>query len=303
MCNSISLKIATDGSMIFGNQPQWALPCQMLPGFVPLGESLCDPKDVILSNCAEFVQCPDATVSKKSWKWSWQQRNDTCLSHMFSVGKGNFFPVYQGRNNLCQIAPWDSEIFAENSGAPPCPSPVVQSTELTGSIKLLCLPPEVGRCWLDKLEKGTIFHIEWKGGTNWGYSFLSRWSRIGQSLWKSYERGMHMHLPAILMWTTWDRQGINPLLTSLMPATSGSSKPHGIPGSEPILMPGCSARLSQQGGNVAESAAGTSNPGSVTKFKSNSPVPTCSEQSVVDRTPVSNSYQTCKLSLKPEGWC
>jgi hypothetical protein len=71
-------------------------------------------------------------------------------------------------------------------------------------------------------------------------------------------------------------------------------------------MPGCSARLSQQGGNVAgnvaESAAGTSNPGSVTKFKSNSPVPTCSEQSVVDRTPeVSNSYQTCKLSLKPEG--
>ena len=168
-----------------------------------------------------------------------------------------------------------------------------------------------GRCWLEKLEKGTIFHIEWKGGTNWGYSgysFLSRWSRIGQSLWKSYERGMHMHLPAILMWTTWDRQGINPLLTSLMPATSGSSKPHGIPGSEPILMPGCSARLSQQGGNVAgnvaESAAGTSNPGSVTKFKSNSPVPTCSEQSVVDRTPeVSNSYQTCKLSLKPEGWC
>lgn len=166
MCNNISLKIATDGSMIFGNQPQWALPCQMLPGFVPLGESLWDPKDVLLSNSAEFVQCPDITVSKKCWKWSWQRRNDTCLSHMFSVGKGNFFPVYQGRNNLCQMAPWDSEIFAENSGAPrapPCPSPVVQSTELTGSIKLLCLPPEVGRCWLDKLEKGTIFHIEWKG--------------------------------------------------------------------------------------------------------------------------------------------
>lgn len=65
MCNSISLKIATDGSMIFGNQPQWALPCQMLPGFIPLGESLRDPKDVLLSNSAEFVQCPDATVSKK----------------------------------------------------------------------------------------------------------------------------------------------------------------------------------------------------------------------------------------------
>ena len=39
--------------------------CQMLPGFIPLGESLRDPKDVLLSNSAEFVQCPDATVSKK----------------------------------------------------------------------------------------------------------------------------------------------------------------------------------------------------------------------------------------------
>jgi hypothetical protein len=37
----------------------------MLPGFIPLGESLRDPKDVLLSNSAEFVQCPDATVSKK----------------------------------------------------------------------------------------------------------------------------------------------------------------------------------------------------------------------------------------------
>ena len=309
MCNSISLKIATDGSMIFGNQPQWALPCQMLPGFIPLGESLRDPKDVLLSNSAEFVQCPDATVSKKKLEMKLATKEwHLSFPHVFGW-QGQFRSVSGKKRSVPNRAMRLRDIRWEFRCS--TPSPVVQSTELTGSIKLLCLPPEVGRCWLEKLEKGTIFHIEWKGGTNWGYSgysFLSRWSRIGQSLWKSYERGMHMHLPAILMWTTWDRQGINPLLTSLMPATSGSSKPHGIPGSEPILMPGCSARLSQQGGNVAgnvaESAAGTSNPGSVTKFKSNSPVPTCSEQSVVDRTPeVSNSYQTCKLSLKPEGWC
>lgn len=47
--------------------------------FIPLGESLRDPKDVLLSNSAEFVQCP-----------------------------------------------------------------VVQSTELTGSIKLLCLSQQGG---------------------------------------------------------------------------------------------------------------------------------------------------------------
>ena len=86
----------TYGSMIFGYLWEPALRAlPSLPGFIPLGESLRDPKDVLLSNGAEFIKCPPDAPQKKSDEAD-NEGITAVIPHVFGWKDDEFRLVSQG---------------------------------------------------------------------------------------------------------------------------------------------------------------------------------------------------------------